>query len=76
MRYFVKNDFEGNILSIVSVKELREGMEHPFGFFAESEFVNEVTLSDEQKKLSLLELHEKYKVDILNLELVPATEHL
>lgn len=73
MRIFVKYNSDGEILSVLKVGYMPEGLEQPYGALEGDEEVIEIPENEELARLELVQLHERYKVDIEKKELVKKT---
>lgn len=74
MRIFVKYNSDGEILSVLKVDCMPEGLEQPYGALQGDEDVIEIPESEDLKKLEAIQFHERYKVDIEKKELINKTE--
>ena len=70
MRIFVKYNQAGEILSVSKVDMMPAGLDHPYGLLNEHEAVLEGPNSQEFQESSAIEIHETYRVDVENVQLV------
>ena len=73
MRIFVKYNSDGEILSVLKVDCMPEGLQQPYGALEEDEDVIEIPENDDLRNLEAIQFHERYKVDINKKELVEKT---
>jgi hypothetical protein len=64
MRIFVHYDKQGQIISVVQIESLGEGLEHPFLLDEKSGGVLELKADDPAASLPLLEIHEGFVVNV------------
>lgn len=73
MKIFVKYNSDGEILSVLKVDCMPEGLEQPYGALEGDEDVIEIPENEELVRLEAVQFHERYKIDIEKKELVKKT---
>ena len=69
MRFFIKSDNTGNIISTAKVDAIPDDIDHPYADLAEGEVVIEVPLTRQFKRLLCHEISEQYTLDIAKKKL-------
>lgn len=74
MKFFVMYNKVGKILSVAKMSVLPKGMVYPYAKLSEDESVIEVEQTEALLKISCIDIHKNYKVDVNNKKLVPVGE--
>lgn len=71
MRLFVRYNQQGEITSAMKVTVMAAGLEHPYGYLNEGEFVLEVAPTSELEAIDSHEICDRYLVNVSNQQLQP-----
>ncbi|MCB9101775.1 MAG: hypothetical protein H6632_19730 [Anaerolineales bacterium] len=74
MKIFIIYNLEGEILSVSKVEQIPEDLDQPFVFLPDEESVLEIEATENLAKLSPLQFHKQYVIDIEKKKLMKKTK--